>query len=317
MLQLPLLGAGAPGLVKGPGPERPGGSAGPEGLLQAVDGALAGLSGELQALLLQMSPQMLQRLDELVEGGMSLPLAAKSLLAETGFGGAGESFAQFLRDGLAAPGQPLAAQPAAVGSGAAGVPGGLGGHLMTSSGNPIDLAQTLSTVAVMQPAPQATSNSPFPPQLASSLLDMGVPQQVGGKGWGGAIADRLMWMVQGEQQFAKLRLNPPNLGPLEVRVSLHQDQASVSFLAQHAAVREALEAALPRLREMFDQQSLQLVRADIGDPGAQQGGRTHDRSGEGASQSGVGGGVSGEDESATDSHPIPGGAANSLIDLFA
>jgi flagellar hook-length control protein FliK len=51
---------------------------------------------------------------------------------------------------------------------------------------------------------------------------------------------------------------------------VQQDLANVSFIAQNAAAREALEAALPRLREMFDQNALQLVRADVSDSGAGQ-----------------------------------------------
>jgi flagellar hook-length control protein FliK len=96
---------------------------------------------------------------------------------------------------------------------------------------------------------------------------MGVPQRVGSPEWADAVNERVFWMAQGGQQFARLQLNPPNLGPLEVRLNLSQDQASVSFIAGQAAVREALEAALPRLRDMFDQQSLLLVRAEVRDPG--------------------------------------------------
>ena len=196
-------------------------------------------------------------------------------------------------------------------SAAEGALTGLAGDLRTGGAG---LSDTL--MAPMAATGQNSVGGPLSPQLANSLLHMGVPQQVGGKGWGGAIADRVMWMVQGEQQFAKLQLNPPNLGPLEVRISVHQDQTSVSFLAQHAAVREALEAALPRLREMFDQQSLQLVRADVSDPGAQQGGNA-DRSSAGPSlQSDL------WSDDADDGGPEAGqkttvGTADSLVDLFA
>jgi flagellar hook-length control protein FliK len=144
---------------------------------------------------------------------------------------------------------------------------------------------------------------------------MGVPQQVGGKAWEGAIADRVMWMVQGEQQFAKLRLNPPNLGPLEVRVSVNQDQANVSFVAQHAAVREALEAAMPRLREMFDQQSMQLVRADVSDPGTQHGDRAHQSTQHANAKPGPSGDET-HDEDADAQASSAAISANNLIDLF-
>jgi flagellar hook-length control protein FliK len=160
----------------------------------------------------------------------------------------------------------------------------------------------------------------MPPQLASNLLDMGVPQQVGSKAWTEAVAQRVMWMVQGDQQFARLKLNPPNLGPLEVRVSVNQDQTNVAFLAQHAPVREALEAALPRLREMFDQSSLQLVRADVSDPGAQQRGNSNGSAAEHAPRQGAGPGAdpvaqSGDVGFSSDERQAVG--SSGLVDLFA
>lgn len=70
-------------------------------------------------------------------------------------------------------------------------------------------------------------------------------------GWDQALGDRVMWAVNQKFQGAEIKLNPPQLGPIEVRIQMHHDQAQVTFTAQHGAVRDALEAALPRLREMF------------------------------------------------------------------
>jgi flagellar hook-length control protein FliK len=60
----------------------------------------------------------------------------------------------------------------------------------------------------------------------------------------------------------------PNLGPIEIRVTLQNDQASVSFNAQHPFTREALEAAVPRLREMLGESNLDLVSVDVKDQGS-------------------------------------------------
>ena len=97
------------------------------------------------------------------------------------------------------------------------------------------------------------------------VLAMDVP--VGHPQWDKALGERIQWMIGKEVQQAELKLTPPNLGPLEVRVSLHNDQANVSILAAHAPAREALEAALPRLREMFGEASLNLVNVDVGQRG--------------------------------------------------
>jgi flagellar hook-length control protein FliK len=63
---------------------------------------------------------------------------------------------------------------------------------------------------------------------------------------------------------ATLKLNPEHLGPVEVRVLVQEQQASIAFTAQHAAARDALEAALPRLRDTLLQQGFVQVNLDVG-----------------------------------------------------
>lgn len=81
--------------------------------------------------------------------------------------------------------------------------------------------------------------------------------------WATDLGERVQWLVNRAMNGAEIRLNPPQLGPVEVRIHMQQDQASVAFAAQHASVREAIEAAIPKLREMLGQQSLNLVNVDI------------------------------------------------------
>ena len=77
------------------------------------------------------------------------------------------------------------------------------------------------------------------------------------------LSNRLMMMSQDGVQSARLKLYPEHLGPLDVRIQIDDDGARVWFGAQHGQTREALEAAIPRLRELFADQGLQLVRADV------------------------------------------------------
>lgn len=83
-------------------------------------------------------------------------------------------------------------------------------------------------------------------------------------GWDQALSERVLWLVNQKFQGAEIKLNPPQLGPIEVRIHMHQDQAQIQFSAQHAAVRDALEAALPRLREMFAANGLGLGDVNVG-----------------------------------------------------
>jgi flagellar hook-length control protein FliK len=107
-----------------------------------------------------------------------------------------------------------------------------------------------------------------PAATATLRLDLPVthPQ------WGEQLGERVQWLVQGERQDARLILNPPALGPLEVRIQVDQDKgtAQINFGAAHAVVRESLEAALPRLREMLGETGLTLTNVEVGTRDGQQ-----------------------------------------------
>jgi flagellar hook-length control protein FliK len=95
-------------------------------------------------------------------------------------------------------------------------------------------------------------------------------------------------MVSQQHQLAELNLNPPDLGPLQVVLSVNNDQASAAFVSQNPEVRQALEAALPRLKEMMAESGINLGNATVSDQGSRQqsdferqnGGRSYYRHGE-------------------------------------
>ncbi|VAX06965.1 hypothetical protein MNBD_GAMMA26-1994 [hydrothermal vent metagenome] len=90
----------------------------------------------------------------------------------------------------------------------------------------------------------------------------------GEKGWDQAMGERILWMVGRQLQGAAIRITPPHLGPIDIRILIHNDQANVSFAAHHGVVRDALEAAIPRLREMLGENNLQLVNVDVNQRGS-------------------------------------------------
>jgi len=81
--------------------------------------------------------------------------------------------------------------------------------------------------------------------------------------WNKEIAERVVWMHKQAVPSAELRLNPGHLGPITIKIDVTQDQATVAFTAQHAAVKEAIDAALPKLREMFSAQQLNLGEVSV------------------------------------------------------
>ncbi len=113
--------------------------------------------------------------------------------------------------------------------------------------------------------------------------------------WGQQLGQRTIMMAQQGPRSAMIQLDPPELGSLQVRLHIHAgDQVSVSFTAPNANVREALEQHLPRLREMFAEQGLNLAQSDVRDQSAQQ--QSQDRDGTSNGQSARAGYVSAEDE---------------------
>jgi flagellar hook-length control protein FliK len=74
-----------------------------------------------------------------------------------------------------------------------------------------------------------------------------------------------------QQQVAEIHLNPANLGPVEVMLSITQDQATAQFVSPHASVREAIQDALPRLKEMLADNGIQLGNVTVGAESFQQG----------------------------------------------
>lgn len=83
--------------------------------------------------------------------------------------------------------------------------------------------------------------------------------------WSEALAERTAWLAGQQIHSAELQLDPPELGPLQVRISVHQDQASVSFVSANPQVREALDQSMTRLRDLLQEQGMQLVDAGVSD----------------------------------------------------
>jgi len=119
-----------------------------------------------------------------------------------------------------------------------------------SIGNPLLSAAQLATLGTASAPASAASNA-----LAPS---------VGSAAWSQALGEKIVWMTAGALQTASLTLNPPNLGPLQVVLNVTNDQATASFFAAQPEVRQALEAALPKLREMMNEAGIQLGQATVG-----------------------------------------------------
>ncbi len=83
--------------------------------------------------------------------------------------------------------------------------------------------------------------------------------------WGDEFNQKITWLSSQKEQTAELHLNPPQLGPMDVVLKVSGDQATAFFTSPHAAVREAVEQALPKLREMLADSGIMLGNATVSD----------------------------------------------------
>jgi flagellar hook-length control protein FliK len=81
--------------------------------------------------------------------------------------------------------------------------------------------------------------------------------------WPQAVAAEIRFLTDQKIEAATLRLSPEHLGPVEVRIDVHDNNVSVSFGVTHGDTQAALEQALPRLREMFAAAGLNLGQASV------------------------------------------------------
>lgn len=100
------------------------------------------------------------------------------------------------------------------------------------------------------------------------IADLQVYTQVGQPKWDGDFAQKIVLMANQQNQVAEIRLNPAHLGPVEVTLNMINDQgtqaATAHFMSAHLAVREAIEASLPKLREMLAESGIALGNVTVG-----------------------------------------------------
>jgi flagellar hook-length control protein FliK len=132
------------------------------------------------------------------------------------------------------------------------------------------------------------------------------------------VAERVVWMAGQKLDRAQIRLNPAHLGPISVDVSVGEDGANITFTAQHAVTRDALEQALPRLREMFSGSGLALAGADVSGqgPDTHRGGDDAGTAAGGETAPGIGVSGAADAEAVAETPVRSGPAARGLIDTY-
>lgn len=109
----------------------------------------------------------------------------------------------------------------------------------------------------------STSSSPAPHSLniSANVTSPTFSQELG---------QQVSWLGGQEVKQAQIRLNPQELGPLDVKVSVEHGRVDVVFAAQHPATVAAVQQSLQQLTQMLGGQGLSLGQASVGQHMAQQ-----------------------------------------------
>ena len=106
-----------------------------------------------------------------------------------------------------------------------------------------------------------------PPQAAArthaGVLHLDTQLPVHSPRFSEGFTQQVVVLAQNGIQQAQMSLSPPDLGPIDVRITMQQDNATVQIAAASAVAREAIQDALPKLRDMLDQSGVRLNDAGV------------------------------------------------------
>ena len=92
-----------------------------------------------------------------------------------------------------------------------------------------------------------------------------VPTPLHDRHWNNDFAQKVVWLATSHKQSAELTLTPPQMGNIEISLKIDNgtSSATATFVSANAEVRETIEAALPRLREMLAGVGIELGQANV------------------------------------------------------
>lgn len=136
-------------------------------------------------------------------------------------------------------------------------PAGQGEAEREESGS-LEAAKPVSQAIDTPPALQAARA-----EVAGKVATAALHTPVGTRAWNDELASKLTWLIDRGEQLASIRVTPDSLGPIDIRIAVREGEASIWFGANQADTRQAIEQAIPRLREMLAAQGLSLADAGV------------------------------------------------------
>lgn len=168
------------------------------------------------------------------------------------------------------------------------------GMTQVANGESLNVLDTKSSDSFAQQLAQlsgtsATQSASLTPAQKADPIN--VPLNIRHEMVSDEVAERINMMMAKNLKHVDIRLDPPEMGRMHIRLNMGADNASVQFTVSNQQAREAIEQTLPRLREMFAQQGIQLADTSVqqqnsgessqyayqqGDKGQQSGGFSED-----------------------------------------
>lgn len=180
------------------------------------------------------------------------------------------------------------------------------GDAVLSSGSSQPLQSVVAENLAVRPNVDAM------PKPVEHRLNVAVEAPLKSPAFPAEFSEKIVWLTSRQGQVAELSLNPPQMGTVEVRLTLSPGgEAGAQFFSPNPVVREAIEAALPRLRELMAQAGIQLGESQVRDQAMGQGG---DRTAQSRN------GSEGQGDARSDTADILTGARRrglGLVDLYA
>ena len=166
------------------------------------------------------------------------------------------------------------------------------GEVADAAARPVHRDATLDAFALPAPAPSGDATAPptgatpalaptpshaataaTAPADASALAGQGAAIDTRADNWHEALASRVQVLVDQHVGEAHIKLNPPELGAVDIKISLVDDKTFVQLTAGSSAARDELTQSLPRLRELLSAGGLSLGGASVHGGSGGQGGQ--------------------------------------------
>lgn len=128
------------------------------------------------------------------------------------------------------------------------------------------LINSVPLLLAIEPVHREAAKPMAPPGIFATSVE--VP--VGHADWGDKLVGKLSFLTVRNQSVAEIQLTPPDMGPMEVKVRVQNEQANITVHTANPVVRDQLELHAFRLRDMLEEQGLGLASFDVTDSPRQQ-----------------------------------------------